>query len=128
MLAGLWNQNGDAPTKFKEVQLVLTAGRRICPREPASYAMRLRSRRYFAVPAIVCPNPLLKDVTHRPAAAGLLEGVPTSMPVGQLSAMGSRTGYGGSPRNAQWTIDFPTLYRLAGAIVRGRSQFPHVSN
>lgn len=128
MLAGLRNKNGDTPTKFKEAQLVLTAGRRICPKEPASYAMRLRSRRYFGVPVIVCPKPQLKDMTRRPAAGGLLEGEPISMAVDQLSAMVSRTGYGGSTRNAQWTIDFPTLSRLAGAIVRGRSRLPHVSN
>lgn len=90
----------------------------------------LTVRRYFGVPALVCSKPLLKDtlLTRRPALAGLLERVRATMPADQLSAMRSWSGYGGFTGNAQWMIDFPALFRLAGATVRRRIRFPHVSN
>ena len=77
---------------------------------------------------MVCPKSVPKATTRRPAAAGLLSGVPSSMALDQLSAMGSRTGYGAPTRNAQWTIDSAPLPCLAEATVREISRFPHVSN
>lgn len=73
---------------------------------------------------------LTKDslVTRRPAPAALLEGVRALMPADQLSAIKPWSGHGGFTGNARWTIGFPALCGLAGATVRRKSPFSHVSD